>query len=280
MLRDLLMGSISFQLALLTGETLLAIDPERAAVQVRAAADAPAGTGIAVIPLQGALSPRGVSFFGRQIAPGMNDFRAAGARAAADPGVGAIVLDVNSPGGTYAGTPETANAVRQWAEVKPVIAVVDALCASAAYFIASQASQIAVTPSGELGSLGVIAQHMEFSKALEKDGVTVNMIRSRPNKADVNPFEPLSEEAMAAIQASVQEADNEFLAAVAKGRGKTAAQVRQLADEGGLGRLVSAKRAVELGMADKVATMPEVLAGLIKSKAQIIPARRRSALAF
>jgi ClpP class serine protease len=102
-----------------------------------------------------------VSFYGRVISPGMDAFRASLAQAAANPDVAAIVLDVNSPGGTYAGTPETANAVRA-AAAKPVIAVVDTLCASAAYFIASQAGEVVVTPSGEVGSIGVLAVHRTF----------------------------------------------------------------------------------------------------------------------
>lgn len=258
------------------GETLLAVEPDRLALEAREPAAAPSA-GIAVIPLQGGLTPRGLTFFGRLIVPGMADFRAAGDRAAADPNVGAIVLDVNSPGGTYAGTPETAAAVARWAQAKPVIAVVDTMMASAAYFIGSQATEIVVTPSGEVGSIGVLATHMDFSRALEAEGVTPTIIRSRPSKADANPYEPLSEEARAAIEASVREADAEFVKAVAKGRRMTSAQVRKLADEGGFGRLVSARAAVEVGMADRVATMSEVLSGLIKAPA---PARRRSALAF
>lgn len=258
-----------------TGERLLAIDESRISAEARSPASGAAG--VAVIGLQGPLTPRGLSFFGRMIVPGMDSFRAAIAQAAANPDVAAIVLDVNSPGGTYAATPETAEAVRRAAEAKPVIAVVDTLCASTAYFIASQATEIAVTPSGELGSIGVLAVHAEESKMLEEIGIKVTVVRSRASKADVNPFEPLSADALAALEASVREADDEFLKAVAKGRRMTAAQVRKLVDDNGLGRTVSGKQAVALGLADRVATMGEVLGGMIKPRAM---ARRRSALAF
>lgn len=260
-----------------TGERIFAIDAERVAAGPRDAAQG--GGGIAVIGLQGVLTPRGLTSFytGRTIVPGMDTFRGAIAQAAANPDVAAIVLDVNSPGGTYAATPETAEAVRRAAEQKPVIAVVDTLCASAAYFIASQATEIAVTPSGELGSIGVLAVHAEESKLLEEIGIKVTVVRSRASKADVNPYEPLTDEARAALEASVMDADAEFLKAVAKGRKMTAAQVRQLVDDNGLGRTVSGKQAVALGLADRVATMGEVLAGMIKAKA---PTRRRSSLAF
>lgn len=257
-----------------TGETILAVDPERMGAEPRE--PAAGGAGVAVVGVHGPLIPRSLNFgfFGR--IPGMDAIRAQLAQAAADPNIGAIVLDVNSPGGTYAGTPETAAAVRAANEVKPVIAVVDVLAASAAYFIAAQAREIAITPSGEAGSIGVLSLHLDFSRQLEQDGVTPTIIRSRPSKADANPFEPLTDEARAAIQASVMEADEEFLKAVAKGRGMTLAKTRQLVDDNGLGRVVSAKQAVSLGLADRVATMGEVLSGLIKKPAP----RRRSALAF
>jgi signal peptide peptidase SppA len=270
------MRNLLSQLADGSGETLLAVDPNRLAADARDGAASP-GAGIAVVGLLGSLTPRGLTFFGRTIAPGMDAFRASVNRAAADPGVGAIVLDVNSPGGTYAATPETAETVRKAAEIKPVIAVVDTLAASAAYYIASQATEIAVTPSGEVGSIGVLSVHLDWSKALEMDGVKATIVRSRAGKADANPFEPLTDEALAAIQQSVMEADDDFIKAVAKGRGMSAADVRKLADEAGLARTVSAKRAVQLGMADRVATMADVLSGLIKTKSM---PRRRSALAF
>ena len=271
-MRDLLL-----QLAQQSGEMLLAVEPSRMSAEPRDASPATAGAGIAIIPLQGSLTPRGLSYFGRQIVPGLDAFRAAGSRAAADPNVSAIVLDVNSPGGTYAGTPETANAVRQWAATKPVIAVVDTLMASAAYFIGAQANQVVVTPSGELGSIGVLVAHIEYSKAMEAQGVTTTIVRSRPGKAAANPFEPLTPAARAAISASVQEADAEFLKAVARGRRMSVPQVRQLADKGGAARLLSAQRAVELGLADRIATMPEVLATLVKSRVPVAPPRPASA---
>lgn len=259
------------------GETLLAIEPERQASAGRDPAQG--GSGIAVIGLQGDLTPRGLSFWGRLVVPGMDAFRAAGDRAAADPNVGAIVLDVNSRGGTYAGTPETASAVSRWAQAKPVIAVVDSLMASAAYFIGAQATQVVVSPSGEVGSLGVMAMHMDHSESFRKEGMVPTIIRSRASKADANPYEPLTPDAKAAIEASVMEADAVFLKAVAAGRKMTLPQVRQLADDGGAGRLLSAKRAVEVGLADRVATMSEVLSGLIKTP-RASATRRRSSLAF
>lgn len=261
-----------------TGETLLAVDPHRLTAEAREGAATPGG-GIAIVPLQGALSPRGVSWFGRQVAPGMDSFRSAITRAGADSSVGVIVLDVNTPGGTFAATPETGEALRRVAEQKRVVAVVDTLAASAGVFIIAQPGvEIAVTPSGEMGSLGVLSVHHEVSRMYDEAGITTTVIRSRAGKADVNPYEPLTPEARAAVEASVREADDEFLKSVARGRGMTVAQVRKLADEGGFARTVSARQAVAMGMADKVATMNEVLSSLVRTQAPTT--RRRSSLIF
>lgn len=261
-------------LAEASGETLLAVDESRLNVQAQDRAPTQAPTAIAVISLQGPLTARSLSFFGRVIRPGMDAFRAAIAQAAADPNIAAIVIDVDSPGGTVAGTLETANAVRAAAQAKPVIAVADTLAASAAYWIASQASEFVVTPSGEVGSIGVLAVHLDFSAMLEQDGVKATIVRSRPGKADLNPLEPLTDEAREALKASVMEADDTFIKAVAQGRGVTPAVVRE---SFGQGRTLGAKAALAAGMVDRIATMPEVLSGLIKPRSM---AKRRSALAF
>lgn len=270
-MRDLLQ-----HLAQETGESVLAIATDRMGVAMGAQPSTPptAGGGLAVIGLTGVLTPRALTFFGRVIAPGMDSFRAQLAQAVGNPDVGAIVLDVNSPGGTVAGTIETANAVRAAAAVKPVIAVADTMAASAAYWIASQASELVVTPSGEVGSIGVLAVHMDFSGMLEQDGVKATIIRSRPGKADANPYEALTDDARAAIEASVMEADAEFVRAVAMGRHVSPAAVRESFGEG---RMVGAKAALKAGMVDRVATMSDVLAGMIKARS---PQRRRSAAAF
>ena len=261
------------RLVMTAGERLLLIDEGRALHAAREAAEANQvrPTQVALLPLMGPLFPRGRSF--GTFATSMESFRAQLAGAVANPDVGAIVIDVDSPGGTYAGTPETAAAVRAAAQVKPVTAVIDSLGASAAYFIASQAGQLVVSPSADVGSIGVLAVHLDFSQALENDGVRPTIVRSVPFKAEGNLFEPLTAEAKAYLQADVDQAHDVFVRAVAEGRKVSQAKVR---DEFGKGRTVSAAKAVELGMADRVGTMGDVLAG-VRTKHGF---RRRSALAF
>ncbi len=258
-----------FAQLILAGESrILAIDDARALHQAREDANAVrAPTQVAVVPLMGALFPRG------RYGGSMEAFRGALAQAVANPDVGAIVLDVDSPGGTYAGTPETAAAVRAAAQVKPVTAVVDSLCASAAYYIASQAAQLVVTPSAEVGSIGTLAIHADFSQAYEREGIAVTIIRDPPFKAEGNPFEPLSDEARAHLQGDVSGATADFHRAVAQGRRVSLTKVRE---DFGKGRTVGAHRAVELGMADRVGSMSDVLAAARTRHAY----RRRSSLAF
>jgi len=256
------------RLVLDSGSGILAIDETRVAHVARDVAEANAvraPTAVAVIPLMGAVYSRGQY--------GMEGFRARLAAAADNPDIGAIILDIDSPGGTYAGTPETAAAVRAAAGAKPVTAVVDSLAASAAYWIASQAGSVVVSPSSEVGSIGVLSVHMDLSQMLEAEGVKTTIIRSTPFKAEGNPFEPLSAEAQANIQAEVDLAHGEFVRAVAAGR-KTS--MSKVADTFGQGRTVSAARAVQLGMADRIGTMADVLGGLRTKHAF----RRRSAISF
>ena len=141
---------------------------------------------------------------------------------------------------------------------KPIIAVVNSLAASAAYWIASAADEIVVTPGGQIGSIGVVAIHQEFSRMDERLGMTTTLISAGEFKTAGNEFEPLGEEAESAIQRRVNQFYAMFVKAVARGRGvDIGAVVRGF----GQGRIVTARDAVKLGMADRVATLEDVLRG-------------------
>lgn len=227
---------------------------------------------IAILPMQGVLMPRSRSgWFGT--IRGMDALRADLRTLAADPDVTAIVLDIDSPGGTVAGTVETAAEVRAAAAQKKVVAVANTLAASAAYWIASQASEFVAVPSADVGSIGVMSMHVDESDFLRQMGMKVTIVRSARFKADVNPWEPLSDEGKAWMQQRVDEAHQWFIRDVAAGRGVTPAKVREAFGEG---RVVSAKAAKDAGMVDRVATFDQVIAGLVAARTP----RRRSALAF
>lgn len=183
----------------------------------------------------------------------------------AAPSVGSIVLDIDSPGGIVYGTPELARSMRdiRAAGGKPIYAVANSQAFSAAYFIASAASKVFVTPSGKVGSIGVWNMHIDQSKMLEEAGLTVSTVSAGKHKLEGSPFGPLEDEARAEMQRSVDSYYDDFLGAVAAGRGVSKATVRETFGEG---RMVEAERAKNLGMVDGVATLNEVLAGIIPPK--------------
>ena len=263
-------AAASEALALLgTGERLFALDVARLGAGVgRGAPDVAAPTSIGLLRLHGSIMPRGER--------GMEGFRARVAALKDNPDVGAAIVDVDSPGGTVAGTAEAGAAIAELAAVKPVIAFVDTLAASAAYWIASQASQIWMTPSGEVGSIGVRAMHLDISKALADAGVNVTQITSTdsPYKAEMSPFAPLSQEALDHVQARADAEHQNFINTVAKGRGVSPDKVRA---DFGKGRTMGAAHAVQLGMADRVGTLSDAVASL-RTKAGTV--RRRTAMAF
>ena len=180
-----------------------------------------------------------------------------GLRAAlADPTIGGIVLDIDSPGGAVSGVDELASEIFASRGPKPIIAVANSLMASAAYWIGSQADEVWVTPGGEAGSIGVYAAHEDVSQALEREGVRVSLVSAGRYKTEGNQFEPLTEEGRATLQGRVDAYYQMFVAAVARGRNRAEATVRNGFGEG---RVLGAQAAVDAHLADKVGTLAEAI---------------------
>ncbi|MGE3623700.1 MAG: S49 family peptidase [Bdellovibrionales bacterium] len=214
---------------------------------------------IMVMPLQGVISNR-ASLVQNQSEPAGTSTEAFGRAfmaAVNNEEIKAIIIDTNSPGGVCAGTPELFELIYNARDKKPIIAQVNSMAASAAYWLACAASEIVVTPSGSVGSIGVVTVHEDISKRLEEDGVKVTFIHAGQYKVEGNYLEPLGDEAKAQFQKSVDEFYSMFQQAVAKGRGVT---VKEVEANFGRGRMVGAKEAVSLGMADRVGTMEDTLA--------------------
>lgn len=188
-----------------------------------------------------------------------------------DDSIGAIVLDVDSPGGMVDGVPELAAEIFNARGSKPIVAVANSLAASAAYWIATAADEVIVTPSGQVGSIGVITAHQDESGYYEQQGVKTTLISAGRYKAEGNPYEPLTDDARASIQARVDDYYGMFVNAVARHRGVKATDVRNGFGEG---RVVGAQEAKKLGMVDRVETLNETLSRLAGNKA---PARRSAA---
>lgn len=213
---------------------------------------------VAVIRIAGTITYRDsgwASWFGTTVERIKHQFRAA----LADDSITAIVFDVDSPGGVIDGVPELAAEIFKSRGRKPIIAVSNTVMCSAAYWIACQADEIVVSPSSESGSIGVWTMHADVSKMLDMMGIDVTVIFAGEHKVDGHPWAPLSDEVRADIQKSVDDAHTEFLTAVAKARGTSASDVRKTY---GQGRVYSAKDAVKIGLADRIATLDDVLTKL------------------
>lgn len=218
---------------------------------------------IGVLPLRGVITQRGFGGLMGMLIGGTSteSYGEAFDALIDDDQVGAVVLDIDSPGGSVFGTPELASKIRAGREIKPVVAVANSTAASGAYYIASGATQIVVTPGGRVGSLGVFTEHVDTTAAEEAEGVKITIIKAGKYKAE--EIEPLTDEAQAAMQKTVDTYYDQFIADVAKGRGVSASVVRNTYGEG---RVVLAKDALAAGMVDRIATLEEVLAGMVKSK--------------
>lgn len=206
---------------------------------------------VAVLPLTGVLAQRGW-----WLETALNAWTTRFQALIDSDAVSTIVLEIDSPGGTVFGVPETAEIVRRSRARKPVLAAANSLAASAAYWIGSAATELYVTPGGQVGSIGVWSAHVDMSQALEDAGLKVTLVEAGQYKTEGNPWEPLGDEARDEMQAEVDYYYGLFVRAVAKQRG---VQVGQVESDFGQGRLVRAKDAAAAGMVDGVATLEEVL---------------------
>ncbi len=207
---------------------------------------------VAVLPLFGVMSQRmnmmsamsggtSTELFGKMFKDAVND-----------PAINGIVLDIDSPGGSVFGVQELAQTIMDARGTKPIIALANSMAASAAYWVASAADEIVVTPGGQVGSIGVLTAHSDLSVALEMAGESITLISAGKKKVDANPIEPLAPEAKADLQGQVDTYYTSFVGAVAKGRGVTPSAVRSGFGEGGM---VGAVEAVKLNMANRVGTL-------------------------
>lgn len=219
--------------------------------------------GAGVVSITGSLVNRG-AWIGAN--SGMTSYEGIGAqldRAAADPQVRTIVLDLDSPGGEATGMFSLAAKVREIAAVKPVVAVVNDMAASAAYGIASQATEIVVSPTSIVGSIGVVLTHLDRSGELANRGIKPTLIYAGRHKVDGHPFGPLSDAVMADLQAEVAKFYDQFVGLVAQGRGDRLTEQDARATEA---RTFIGQEAVDRGLADRVASFDAVLASLQSEK--------------
>lgn len=215
---------------------------------------------VAILPMYGVINQRASiwsEMFGGTSTQGLG---AAFVRAVNDDKIGAIVFDVDSPGGTTAGVQELADVIWQGSQRKPVVAVANSQMASAAYWLGSQVGsqklRLVASPGAEVGSVGVFRMHEDVSEMLAADGIKVTFIQAGKYKTEANPYEPLTAEAAEFHQGQVDATYDQFIGAVSRGRGVAKSVAR---DGFGQGRSFHAAQAAEMGLVDRVATLGKVL---------------------
>ena len=187
----------------------------------------------------------------------MTDFLAA----MNDPAVGAVLISIDSPGGSVYGVQEVSELMRAMREQKPVVAFANSLAASAAYWIGCSASSFYCTPGGEVGSIGVWQAHMDISGMLDNAGIQTTVISAGKYKTEGNPYQPLDQAAQAFMQSRVDDYYTAFVDAVAQARGVTSDVVR---NGMGQGRVLGAQDALQQNMIDGVMTLPQLLQGMAR----------------
>ncbi len=168
--------------------------------------------------------------------------------------VKALIVRLESPGGTSYGGETIYRAVRAVAADKPVVAEVRTLAASAAYMIACGTDYIVAGDTSIVGSIGVIFQYAQVSELLEKVGVSVQEIKSAPLKAEPSPFHAASDEAKAMIHSMINDSFNWFVDLVADRRGMSRADTLKLAD----GSIFTGRQAASSGLVDVIGGEAEI----------------------
>ncbi len=216
-------------------------------------------SGIAVVSVLGPLVARGDWLTSLLGASDYGAVAEALSNAADDPAVRGILLEMDSPGGEVGGlfdAVDTIGAIRQ-RSAKPLWAVASEAALSAAYAVASAADRVYVTRTGEVGSVGVVAVHLDESGADAMAGLKWTLIHAGACKTEGNPHQPLSPQASADIQADVDHLYDQLVAVVAGNRGLSIDAVR--ATEAAIYR---GEKAVEAGLADRVGTVAQAIADL------------------
>ena len=252
---------------------MAAVGPEKVAEYMAAAGsreDKDTGyqirDGVAVIPITGTIT-KGRSFWSFLYGGGnLKRLTMVVNNALADPKVSALLLDIDSPGGTVSGTEAFSDLVHSAREIKPVLAFGNGMMTSAAYWIGSGANKVIVERTTDVGSIGVLYVHWDTSKMDEKYGWKRTLITAGAFKGVGNDIEPLSDRDRGVIQTELDTIYDIFIETVARNRDTSTETVRKdMAD----GRVFIGQQAVDAGLADKTGTFDDALAAAVA----LIPSR-------
>jgi signal peptide peptidase SppA len=208
--------------------------------------------GVAIIPITGPLTKRvgwlslffggtGYAMIGEAVTAALND-----------PAVKAIVYDIDSPGGTVSGTEALGELIYESRAIKPSVAFANGTMASAAYWTGSAATSIVSENTAQVGSIGVLMVHYDFSRMDERIGLRRTYLTAGKYKALGNDAEPLSQAARDEFESQLNQFYQPFVASVARNRGTDAQTVQEkMAD----GRIFIGKQAVEAGLVDRIGNL-------------------------
>ena len=209
--------------------------------------------GVALIEIIGTITKYGSSLSAN---PGTLRLRKAVRAAVADRSVSAIVLKIDSPGGNVAGTDDLAREIAAAVTVKTVVAYIEDMGASGAYWLASQATRVVANATAKIGAIGVYGVLYDYSAKAEREGIAVHVIKTGEFKGVGVPGTVITKEQLAEAQRTVTSLNAVFMEAVAAGRQLSAKTVASLAD----GRVHIGADAAALGLIDAVETLEETLA--------------------
>lgn len=220
-------------------------------------------TGVQVLPVHGFLVSRGAHINACETMTSYEGLRQQLRAAIADPLVERIVLDIDTPGGSAVGAFELAADIRAMSLIKPITGIVNFMAYSGGYLIGAACTELVVSQTSGVGSVGVIASHMERSKQLETAGVKVTTVYAGAHKNDLSPNEPLTDQSIRVLNDLVQESYQLFTGAVSVYRGMSIEAVR--ATEAGLYR---GQAAIAIGFADRLQTPQDAVDDLARAVAQ------------
>ena len=223
--------------------------------------------GVAVISAMGGLVHRTRLEADSSLLIGYNDLGADLEDALAKSEVHAIALVMDSPGGEVSGAFELAERIYAARGSKPIVAVADGMAASAAYLAASAADEVVLSATSYVGSIGVVMRHVDFSRALANEGISVSHIFAGDHKVDGNPYQPLPDAVRANLQADIEGLYQMFIQAVAQHRGMTERAVRDTRAS-----VYRGVAAVAARLADRIGTADAVITELAARRARSYPA--------
>ncbi len=215
--------------------------------------------GIAVLPVLGTLVRRSSYIGAASGLTSYHDIEAMAEQAFTDPQVRAVLLEIDSSGGEAGGVFDLAQRLRQLAQSsgKPLWAIADEAALSAAYAIACAADRLWLTRTAEVGSIGVVAIHVDESVADAKAGLNYTFLHAGAHKVDGHPHAPLPAPVAADIQADIEQLHEQFISLVAGFRRLTPEAIRDTE-----ARVYRGEAAIQAGLADQIGTRSEALAAL------------------